>query len=197
MSTFAVDLQQLTCAQNREVPVWKINILFQVLQLLPFFITREGQRKTKTTAEVVLRSALEPHVCSHLNVAVAVELSLLNSSPDSLAHEIHLRQYCKEFMGTSPDDRAADEVLSGRAARVRRTNTQRLQPALSLCLTNAERIAFLSRFQFGFSDNCGGQAAFGRWLRARDAASPSRSSQKRLQAVTSDPRTTTSQNTGF
>lgn len=85
----------------------KINKLFQALQLLPFFITRGGQRKTKTTVAVVLRSALEPHVCSHLNVAVTVEFSLLNSSLDSLAHEINLRQYRKEFIWTSPDDRAA------------------------------------------------------------------------------------------
>lgn len=76
----------------------KINKLFQPLQLLPFFITRGGKRKKRTTAEVVLRSALEPYVCSHLNVAVRVEFSLLNSSLDSLAHEINLRQYRKDFI---------------------------------------------------------------------------------------------------
>lgn len=168
----------------------KINKLFQALQLLPFFITRWRQRKTETTAELVLRSALELHVCSHLNVAVTLEFSQLNSSLDSLAHEINLRQYHKEFIWTSPDDRACslNEVwvdgLEGRDEQTCRNCSQ-----LSSVSSHAERIAFLSGFQFGFSDNCGGQATFGLWLRVRDVASPPGSGQARLRAVASDPRT--------
>lgn len=112
--------------------------------------------KTETTAELVLRSALELHVCSHLNVAVTLEFSQLNSSLDSLAHEINLRQYHKEFIWTSPDDRAwsLNEVwvngLEGRDEQTCRNCSQ-----LSSVSSHAERIAFLSGFQFGFSVNCG------------------------------------------
>lgn len=52
----------------------------------------------KTAAVLVLRSALDLHVCSHLNIAATVEFSLLNSSLDSFAHEINLQQYHKEFI---------------------------------------------------------------------------------------------------
>lgn len=121
----------------------KINKLFQALQLLPFFITGGGQRKTKTTAEVVLRSALEPHVCSHLNIEVTVEFSLLNSTLDSLAHEINLRQYRKEFIWTSPDDRAAVEMRFGSTGSKGETNKHaEIAASPPLCLTMRSELHF-------------------------------------------------------
>lgn len=52
--------------------------------------------------------------------------------------------------------------------------TCRKSSQLSSVSGHAERIAFLSGFQFGFRDNCEGQATFGLCLGASAAASPLR-----------------------
>lgn len=122
--------------------------------------------------------------CVGISIRAACLFSLKRSSysgiltakfqPWQFAHEINLRQYHKEFIWTSPDDRAAVwmrfESTDSKGETCEQTCRNCSQP--SSVSGHAERIAFLSGFQFGFSDNCGGQAAFGRWLRARDVASP-------------------------